>query len=325
MKDCRVNYPNGRRPYNTPQQFWGQLRKPVFDDDNDDADSVENKPSKSISFQRGYEFELHNGMHATYVGGAGCYFIDEGEYQIRPSMAWSSNAAYDPIFYSFHSYIDFALDAWIGWHGADLIDKEIKQVILKASQPSDYGLGILSDEYKGNMGPVELYLDSRTLGYTYDLPLLEKKTELLAELQAKKMDSRFLKRRSQDWKISTVGSSFRPVSKPNEVVTQNFILNKESLIGYSSILVGPEHTDKSYQVDVYLHPKGVVPDISKTKFRKKHLAGLGFYWNTNNHEGHDHGVVKVQIDLADEVNALAKNPKYFNEEFTITTNITYYN
>ena len=113
-----------------------------------------------------FERVAHNPMHGRFVGG---------------DMANPMRAALDPIFFSFHAYIDAIFERRLELHGKDEVTS--KRIFLRASQPDSVLDPVGYEEGKGGptMGRSEIYLDSETLGYRYEIDgedtwITEKKT-----------------------------------------------------------------------------------------------------------------------------------------------------
>jgi len=264
---------------------------------------------------QGYlETKIHNRMHGTYIGG---------------HMADNAKAAMDPIFYLFHNFLDFALDAWIREHGEGALPPHgsSRDSFLRAQQdgnlprPPDFSEG-RSDpvdpkwgSYIANMGQAKIYLDTKKLGYEfapYDKegkPQVTPKTEIDL-LIAKHEGAGF---RFGDNGISLMSAllshgSGGPAANPAVKLTlkggykipgQPIQPGKAALLRFTRTQI---NDDYSFCADVYLYPGDQVEDISNESFRDRWLVATTAHWVLG-HGQHGSGIV-LNDDITRIINSL---------------------
>lgn len=257
-----------------------------------------------------FESQMHNPMHSDYIGG---------------DMAVPTTAAYDPIFYSFHSYIDFVLEHWIKEHGASGITS--LDYFLRGQQPKEFNLPDydpgLGD--RPNMGRCELYLDIEKLGYQYEIKPADSILSLTELNQIGFIRKRPLEfgrdKESLYYRLVTTDATFEPQPEANEVASEKIVLNSSLIDDQYKFVYKTAHPKDSYQVDVYLHPENVKANVSSLKFRKKYFANFGVAWIDPEH-GADHSDMgdQLNIDLREVLNVLYK--KHDGETWILTSNKT---
>jgi tyrosinase len=240
----------------------------------------------------------HNPMHSQYMAG---------------DMGHPGTAALDPGFYSFHSYIDLILEQWIEANGTD--DITSKDYFLRADQPPQVppppgfapGLG------NPSMGQVKLYLDTRKLGYEYEVKDEDKpvaRAELIKIIglenspdppvfgeAARSLLTRLLER-----------GGYRPNATPGVVHTLDIAIpsvapDSNDQRFFALFNRNPHEPDVSYQMDVYLYPKLAPFDPASEPFRNRYLAATGVYWGTGAEHHHEQttplrlDVTRAMLDL----------------------------
>lgn len=258
------------------------------------------------SKQWGGDFEttMHDGIHYFYVGG-----------QVRSnSMASPSTAAYDPIFFSFHSYVDYILEEWINRHSADSITS--LDYFLRATQPSEYNLPgyIKGRGTRAHMGQVKLYLDSEKLGYKYEVGQDDKIKPAKEAVDLIKGLVHGKTKVSPTYQLSTHESSFEPVAENRAVTVRNIVLDRSNKDQITEIY-DKKHPEGSFRVEVYLHPKKVKANIESERFRKRYFADWRSVWLDS---GHAHGKSTIYIDLSEALEDLYKYAD--GEAYQITIN-----
>ncbi|MFY0598594.1 MAG: tyrosinase family protein [Cyclobacteriaceae bacterium] len=223
-----------------------------------------------------FESIIHNPMHSIYIGGP---------------MKSPPTAAYDPIFYSFHAYIDYIIEAWIEKFGTENITS--LNYYLRGEQPEQFNL---PDYNKGlgdrpNMGQGELYLDMKKLGYTYDMSEDDKliSEERISELLKDKRDKELVFGKSKVspfYKIYTTDAAFGPQVKVGKISNDEITIDKSKADEQDIYIYQTDNVASSYQVDVYIHPKKVKADIASLKFRERYFVNLGVAWLGGGHAHH---------------------------------------
>ncbi|MBU2912563.1 tyrosinase family protein [Reichenbachiella agariperforans] len=256
-----------------------------------------------------FESQMHNPMHTPYIGG---------------DMTYPSRAAYDPIFYSFHAYIDYIFEAWIQKHGSG--DITSLDYFLRAEQPKDFNLpGYdpgLGD--RPNMGRAELYLDISELGYQY---LARGKDDFYTEqeleglLKDKKGRPLVLgkSKESPYYRLFTSRVSWRPETK-GQLTSETITIRAADVANPYSYSYTEKDPSSSYQIDLYMHPVKVKPNVSLKKFRKRYFVGAATAWLDSSHAHHMMGEHKLNVNLTEAMNALNQN--HTGEAYQITVNYT---
>ena len=218
-----------------------------------------------------FESQIHNPMHNTGVGGL---------------MRSNTTAAYDPIFFSFHAYIDLVYDEWIRVNKAE--DGGTMTSLdgpMRGDQPHkfnlpdwDQGIGVPE-----TMGTVSLYTNHNDLGYTYEISDERKflsKEELNALLADKKgVPFIFGEEKKSFATVLAKNSDHGPSTERGQSVQSHHIsVSHEDLKNF--YLHFETAVTTSYTVDVYIHPIDVVPDFSKKKFREKYYVTSSAHWGT---------------------------------------------
>jgi tyrosinase len=226
-----------------------------------------------------FESEHHNTMHSLYVGG---------------DMGNSSRAALDPVFFSFHAYIDLVFQFWLDEHGIQSVTS--LNHFLRAAQPSSVtpppghvqGAGLPS------MGQTSIYLDLANLGYRYEvtaedrLPRPEAVTAALAAPSGAPAPFAATEK-SRHARLSGDGL-FDPRAGP-ATMTSKVAVRIPNDVGKTRAAFRRPHDapDVSFTVDFYLHPADVDLDLAKKADREKYivvtLARLG-RGSASAHGGH---------------------------------------
>lgn len=262
-----------------------------------------------------FESQLHDHIHGSYVGGGGEPIYDG----FRPSMVTTTTAAYDPIFYSFHAYIDYALDAWITNNGTDQITG---MTALRSEQDAKYHPPghLIPAESDPHMGSAKLYFSSRALGYRYEVsegsPFdSEEVTEIIASTNPSSFGKVEV---SPYYTFYIQNSSVKPLASVEHVKTTSFSLDEtESWPRIVKAVPDPTYITDSYQVDIYIHPEGVVADLESEAFRKKYFVSWGALWVEL-----DLPVSSLELDITEHLENLSEI--YGKGNFILLTNINQY-
>jgi len=266
-----------------------------------------------------FESEVHNPMHATYCGG---------------DMGDNVTAAYDPIFYSFHAYLDFVFDEWLRINNMEATGKNGTDSItslnyhLRGQLPAKYNLPNY-DPGKGNrptMSKCALYLDHAKLGYEYEVSPADRYDAPDVPI-ALLMDNNgapvvFGKNAMSPQALLADHTFLAPtakegVKKAAGTVSHSTMPIHNGYLEYETSLTG------SFKVDVYIHPKSVKAAIANKAFRNKYLASSATYWKLE-HDGMTHGTAAGKTDLNIFILAALEDiRKNANpDEWVITTNLT---
>jgi hypothetical protein len=248
-----------------------------------------------------FEGASHNFMHALYMAG---------------DMANPRTAALDPVFFSFHAFIDLLYEKWLQVHGKDGVTSQ--DFFLRGDQPDGIVKppGFTSGAGRPSMGQVKTYFDTKVLGYEYEVAA---KDEFLTREQVIKLlgledqqdapvfgtSARNLFSRLLD------GASFESNTEPGIVRTIDLTIPTAAAMGKDQTFLAqfdrnPDEPDLSYQMDVYLYPKPAPFDPASQPFRRRYLAAPGeAHWGTGDVHHHD-VTTPMQIDITGPVLDLVK-------------------
>ncbi|MFT5779760.1 MAG: tyrosinase [Crocinitomicaceae bacterium] len=263
-----------------------------------------------------FELEVHDMMHSDFISG---------ELRTPPF------AAYDPIFFSFHAYIDLIYDVWITKHNAQAGgDMTSLDYYLRGQQPAAYNLPGWNTGSTGvpeTMGQILLYTDHAKLGYEYPASALNHfftEEEMTAFLSDKKgAPVVFGNAKKSVGTLLIQNAELAPVHEDNQtVVSRDLSASADDITNYYLDFTSP--LTSSYRVDVYIHPKSVEPKIKKKKFRNKYFAVSASYWGVpDNVEDEDHTSEQgstMNIYLGDALKDI--NANHNPAEWVITTVLT---
>lgn len=256
-----------------------------------------------------FEREMHNPMHDDYIGG---------------SMQSPSTAAYDPIFYSFHAYIDYVFEAWLQQHGKDEITS--LNYFLRAEQPDAYNLPDydpgLGD--RPNMGRANLYLDTKALGYEFQVRGKDNfySPEQVNEYLTDKSGNPLVFGESKEspyYKLFFGGVSRKP-DATGTVSSQQVTIKAASAQNPFTYSYTEKEATSSYRIDLYLHPEKVKARVKSAKFRRKYFVRSATAWLDASHGHHAMGEHKLNVDLTEVMNELVKS--HSGEKYQLTINYT---
>ncbi|MDW3195514.1 MAG: tyrosinase family protein [Cytophagales bacterium] len=252
-----------------------------------------------------FEAEVHNPMHVPYVGG---------------SMANPATAAYDPIFYSFHAYVDYIFEAWIEEHGTEGMTS--LRYFLRAQQPTEFNLPDYDPGAgdRPNMGRAELYLDIQKLGYNYsdnpaDRILDQNQTNEYLTGSGDKTLVFGKSKISPYYKMYTGGVSWRPEAQ-GTVTNQPITVRAANRDNPFVFVYEEKDPSSSYRIDLYIHGQKVKANIASEKFQKKYFVKSGVAWLSSDHSSHARKSHKFNLDLTEVVDDL--NSRYPGETCTLT-------
>ena len=254
-----------------------------------------------------FESQMHNPMHDPYVGG---------------DMAYPPRAAYDPIFYSFHAYIDYIFEAWLQRHGTDSLTST--GYFLRAQQPAEYNL---PDYDKGlgdrpNMGRASLYLDISSLGYEFQARGKDS-FYTPAQVEAFLTDTKgnpleFGKSKESPYFKLFMGGVSRKPEKSGTVTSETITVRAADRNNPFIYVYTENDPTSSYQIDLYMHPPKVKPNIKRKKFRRKYFVRSATAWLNGSHGDHTMQEHKLNVDLTEAMNDLNKNNS--GKEFKLSVN-----
>lgn len=238
-----------------------------------------NEATECLSRRRtGYgslESPAHNDMHSSYVGGL---------------MISASTAAEDPIFWSFHAYLDLLLDQW------QAMPKRAIDTCIACKL-----CGLVKRD--GKPWTVRDTLSTSALGYRYEYGPAVPPPIVLGQA-APEAARLFPPLPASGMALS--GKLPIDVLREREVVIPEAVEEPVELR-----LDGvPRSTAFSYNGDVYLYPSGADFLPRDAGFRTRHMVGLySVFAGHAGHAGHgdeDSDEIEIVIDLTDELRALAE-------------------
>lgn len=257
------------------------------------------------------------------LGGAGNYGAFEAQIHnpihddTGGNMGETTLAALDPLFFSFHAYIDYILEAWIDEHGTSTITGD--SLFMRAQQ--DKSLPLPPDFSEGNsppppgngtanMGRSEIYFDMNKLGYAYQPgpkgEFIPKATIDSLVNEYKKSEFQFGDRKMSLFSTLLSYGNDRPASDPNaifkgEVAIPDSVPPKAKYL--LEIVRNPTGDDYSFHADVYLHPEDIAADIGSVEFRQKYLAVSTDYWKLGGH----HSTATSSTELTSNITAVIES------------------
>jgi tyrosinase len=246
-----------------------------------------------------FEAVTHNPMHSLYMAG---------------DMANPATAALDPVFFSFHAYIDLLYEMWLQDHGKDSVTSQ--NFFLRGDQPDNVKNppGFVAGAGERSMGQVKLFFDTKALGYEYEIASDDQlmtreqltKTLGLDDQQdppifgqaARNLISRLLE-----------DGGYQPSRRPSFVRTLDIKIPSGAIANDQSFAAildrNPQEADLSYQMDVYVYPKQAPFDSASQPFRSRYLAGTGVHWGTGALHDHD-DVNPMNLDISRAILDLIK-------------------
>ena len=255
--------------------------------------------STRVILQEGaYETSIHDAMHFRYIGGP---------------MGSPSTAALDPIFFSFHAFIDMHYEKWLSIAGNDPSHVTSTDRFLRGQQPISLpNPPVFTESAHPSavraMGVGDNYLDITQLGYTY----------------GRSLDSEFLTTADVESRLAGEPFSldrFSPIVRllrqlpigeegaaPVAIVSVDFQLPTSATGSRYIAKLEREiqSQDYSYRQSVYLHPTSVTPIIEQelnqaqiqtpatpsSPYLNRYFADESNYWELGNaHAGHAGGSV----------------------------------
>ncbi|MFZ6640159.1 tyrosinase family protein [Undibacterium sp. TC4M20W] len=272
-----------------------------------------------------FESQIHDTMHDEYVHG----------YLRNPATA-----GLDPLFYSFHAFIDYALEKWIEEHGSETITggnwfmRGEQDARLQLPVGFEEGIGKKREpfsNYSKNMGRAELYYDTKKQGFAYQSGAFGEfvpKSQIDAIVAKHNLPGATLGDNPQSLfsELMSYGAH-GPVARPNAIVQGKVKI--QSLDGSKALIdivrdAGSD--DYSYQVDVYFHPQDVAADVGNKDFRMRYLVLSASYWALSGHHHHhdDAGSsvpLRLTQDISKDINNLRLGGKD-GQEWTVTLGIS---
>lgn len=250
-----------------------------------------------------FEGASHNFMHALYMAG---------------DMGNPRTAALDPVFFSFHAYIDLLYEQWLQVHGKDSVTSQ--EFFLRGEQPDGIPKppNYVAGAGKPSMGQVKLYFDTKALGYEYEVTA---KDALLTREQMVKLlglddqqDAPVFGAavRNLVARLLENSSGFEANAAPEIVRTRDVTIPSPGAISPDQRFIAqfdrnPHEPDLSYQMDVYLYPKAAPFDPASQPFRKRYRAAPSeAHWGTGEEHHHDAGT-PMQIDITQPMLDLIKS------------------
>jgi len=246
-----------------------------------------------------FEAVTHNSMHSTYIAG---------------HMASPPTAALDPIFFSFHAYIDLLYEQWLQTHGKDSVTSQ--NLFLRGDQPDSVTPppGFVSGAGEKSMGQVKLYFDTKALGYEFEInddDKLISRDELIKVLGLEDQQDPPIfgaAARSLITRLLANGG-YQPKSMPDFVRTVDVAIPKSVTASqrfFASFARNDREPDLSYQMDVYLYPKAAPFDSGSEPFRNRYLTGTGVHWGTGALHNHEEIPPPMRLNISSAMSDLVK-------------------
>jgi tyrosinase len=252
-----------------------------------------------------FEDQVHNPMHG---------FIGD-------DMADARYAALDPVFYSFHCYIDLLYEEWLEVHGSQTVSSS--DFYLRGTQPKGIPEppGFTTPPAGGQvMGQSKNYFDTRALGYFFDIRAGDE-LPTRASVDLLRMDptpfgssDRSLQTRLMTGGVYQADADNKGVLLAKEIMVPAARARRADLLFFPELILD----SINYQVDVYLHPIEVLFSAAKDEHREKYLAESFVHWGKGSHhhpqqghhnQGHTAVPKPFVIRLDNELNSLVATQK----------------
>jgi len=222
----------------------------------------------------------HNTMHDGYVGG---------------TMADPGASAEDPVFFSFHCYIDLL---WAQWQKDNETNTDLNARLC----------GLFKDREHNTRYVVSDTRDTETMGYVYEYtpgPVAPVPREARAEAPFPAHPAR------------DVVASAR--NRPALVRTLELTVPKPG-VDVAKLHLGDVKvtTPFSYSADIYLTPAGVELRTENHEFRARYLADVRYIWKS--HHAHGDHTHNMTVDLGRIVRALAN--RHAGESWVVSVALT---
>jgi len=266
------------------------------------------------------ETKIHNRMHATYIGG---------------NMADNTTAALDPLFYAFHNFLDYVLEAWLAEHGPENLSGTSRALYMRAEQddrlpkPTGWTAGqgtamrTDSGSYAPNMGTADLYFDTITQGYGYQ-PVFGGEFIRRQEIQDlidahQKAGFVFGDQQSLFSALLNKGNA-DTTDTPQVKVTVDYRIPANLVQRPQKARMcfkRTQHNDLySFQADVYLYPANVAEKIADKDFRNRYLVTNTAHWAVSHANGTHPSLLVIGDDVSAIINSLV--PAHRGEGWKIT-------
>jgi len=243
----------------------------------------------SSPFGQGFgalEQPAHNTMHDEYVGG---------------DMADPSAAALDPIFFSFHCYIDLL---WSQWQGEFETDTDLDAQLC--------GLFKDREHLPENRFRVSDTLNPETqLGYVYEY--------VPGEAAPAPRDVQTEPLFATHPAIDFVASARK---QPELVRTVDTTIPGPDFEGAQLLFTDVNVAAPfSYGADIYLTPADEELDPNDRGFRERYLADMLYFWKAHRHHGgHGGHTLDLTVDVGRALNSLAKT--HAGEQWRLSVALT---
>jgi hypothetical protein len=255
-----------------------------------------------------FEAEHHDLMHDSYVGG---------------DMRNSSRAALDPIFFSFHSYIDLLLQFWLDEHGAQSVTS--LNNFLRATQPDSItpAPGHTPGASLPSMGQARIYLDISRLGYGYEVTDADKlpRREAIVALTSVNGSPVQFAATDKSRRARLAGDGlFDPRGGPPTMVSKIAVPVPNNAGAVQAVFNRPhDMPDVTFAVDFYLHPASVEMNLAQKAMREKYIVVTrGHFGTGEDHAQSGHSPAKpLFVDLSAPLRDLAATG-HAGENWTLT-------
>ena len=215
---------------------------------------------ESRSRQGVLEQPSHNALHSSYIGG----------YMSNPSTA-----AYDPIYWSFHAFIDLLM--W-EWQKDNEVDSSLDAELRGMPTPTT----------------VQDVLNTEELGYSYEYTppecFLEPSSRTDLTMDADVPVSRF------------VDVALSAQQEPRLLKTFDLVIPESVDTAYIELTGVTVSEQISYEGNVFIHPKSIAFAPRNEEFRARYLAGLYSVWQTHAESA---GTTELLVDISQALRRFA--------------------
>lgn len=221
------------------------------------------------------ESPSHNDMHSVYIGG---------------DMGDPDTAAYDPIYWSFHAFIDLQ---WARWQAVHQKEPTCQSCVLR-------GFPTRADR----LTPiVKSTIDTAAMGYVYEFPPDDESNKLAEKLAGRdrNLNPRRLQlqsvMRAADRTVAVWGGP-GPFRFHFPVPERDFT---SAVISFTGVTV-PQSL--SYEAELYAHPPEMALRPRSDAFRTAYRLGRIALWK--GHAGHHHGRASLRESVTSRLKAVSR-------------------
>ncbi|MDE1148162.1 MAG: tyrosinase family protein [Azospirillaceae bacterium] len=268
------------------------------------------------TFERGH----HDTMHAYYFSNLSAQ--EDDTYMQTPSTA-----ALDPLFFSFHAYIDLLYENWLYMHGSSGVTSP--RQFLRGDQPKSVppAPGVVRGTGLPSMGRVENYFDVRTLGYAFEVQQKDRlptRADVLARLRNAGTNDLVAFGAGKLSPYALLGGhAGHGEGQPVAAMLSVPLTVPRTVAGAQALtarFIRPDQAaDVSFGIDLYLHP-AAAPFKDEAEQRDRYIVDTGAHWGAGSggHAGHGGGGGSLTAFSLEEAVADLIHTGHAGERWTVT-------